>query len=109
MVYRLDCLESFTMEENDNDQPTRKRRRLCPHCNQMLAKTTYWEHQRRYCGASMNCGSKEDSSSDSEFELEYDACMENDLGHGDNHIITHDDELQNEQSENISDEGKYMR
>ena len=57
----------------------------------------------------MNCARKEDSSSDSEFELECDTYMENDLGHGDNHIIADDDELQNEQSENTSDEGTYMK
>ena len=32
-------------------EPKRKRRRLCQHCNQFLAKTTYWEHQRLYGSA----------------------------------------------------------
>ena len=59
------------MEEND--QPAKKRRRLCLCCNQWLARTTYWEHQKRYCGTSIDYvnTSMEDSSSDSEFELNY--------------------------------------
>lgn len=44
-----------------------KRRRLCLHCNQLLAKTTYWEHQRLYCG---NFKLDSESDSDSDFELD---------------------------------------
>ena len=45
----------------------KKRRRLCSHCNQLLAKTTYWEHQRLYCG---NSELDSESDSDSGFELD---------------------------------------
>jgi len=56
-----------------NVQESRKRRRLCLHCNQRLAKTTYYEHQKRFCGASFESRCSSDSESDfslvSEFEL----------------------------------------
>ena len=45
----------------------KKRRRLCSHCNQLLAKTTYWEHQRLNCG---NTKVDSESDSDSDFELD---------------------------------------
>ena len=92
------------MEEND--QPEKKRRRLCPHCNQMLAKTTYWEHQKRYGGTSSNyvIASMEGNSSDSEFELDNDTYMVNDFGL-DNHGISHGNELQNEHE---ADEGRDL-
>ena len=52
----------------------RKRRRLCEHCNQLLARTTYWEHQKRFKGvsserrAAVNTAERVVSeSSDSEF------------------------------------------
>ena len=34
---------------NSDPSPPKKRRRLCLHCNQFLAKTTYWEHQKLHC------------------------------------------------------------
>lgn len=45
----------------------KKQRRLCSHCNQLLAKITYWEHQRLYCG---NSKLNSESDSDSDFELD---------------------------------------
>lgn len=94
------------MEEND--QPAKKRRRLCLCCNQWLARTTYWEHQKRYCGTSIDYvnTTMEDSSSDSEFELNYGSYIENDLGFDDNHGIIHDNEPQREHSE--PDEGMLV-
>ena len=49
--------------------PPVKCRRLCEHCNQLLAKTTYWEHQRLYFD---NCSPEDDEHVyiDSDFELE---------------------------------------
>ena len=44
--------------------PPTKCRRLCEQCNQLLAKTTYWGHQRLYFGISVP---HDDSVSD--FEL----------------------------------------
>ena len=52
------------MAEQGDEQRSRKRRHLCQHCNQLLAKTTYWEHQK-ICKPS-NVTS--DSESDSDFE-----------------------------------------
>ena len=48
--------------------PPTKRRRLCKHCNQLLAKTMYWERQRLYFGNS--APDDDDDDSDSDFELE---------------------------------------
>ena len=95
------------MEGSGQPAKKRRRRRFCSHCNQMLAKTAYWEHQRRYCDTSVDYvnANKEYSDSDSEFELDY-AYMENDLVLDDNHSITHDDEMQNACSE--ADGGKYI-
>ena len=92
------------MEENN--QPTKKRRRLCPCCNQMLAKTTYWEHQRRYCSTSTDCvnANSEYSSSDSEFEVNYDVYMENQYLFDDNHTNnSHDNEPLDEYFESEAD------
>ena len=50
--------------------PPIKRRRLCEHCNQLLAKTTYWEHQRLYFGNSVTEDDDDHVHSDSDFELE---------------------------------------
>ena len=48
--------------------PPTKSRCLCKHCNQLLAKSTYWEHQRLYFGNSAPDDDNDDS--DSDFELE---------------------------------------
>ena len=53
----------------------KKRRRLCSHCNQLLAKTTYWEHQRLYCGNS-ELDSESDSDSDFELDEELDSALD---------------------------------
>jgi len=99
------CIGILKMEEGN--QPAKKRRRLCPCCNQMLAKTTYWEHQRRYHSTSTDCVNvnSEYSSSDSEFELNYDAYMENEYLFDDNYTNSHDNELQDENFESEADEG----
>ena len=61
------------MEVDGDGQTSRKCRRLCPCCNQLLAKTTFWEHQKRFCGVSVSAaGHSSDISTDSEsdFSLE---------------------------------------
>ena len=52
----------------------KKRRRLCSNCNQLLAKTTYWEHKRLYCGYS-KLDSESDSDSDFELDEELDSVL----------------------------------
>ena len=54
--------------------PPTKHRRLCKHCNQLLAKMTYWEHQRLYFGNS--APDDDDDDSDSDFELDSDSDFE---------------------------------
>ena len=56
----------------DDHRAPRKRRRLCPCCNQMLAKTTYWEHQKRFCGESAAGDRSDDTDGESDFSLESD-------------------------------------
>ena len=76
----------------------------------MLAKTTYWEHQRQYCSTSndrVNANS-EYNSSDSEFELTYDAYMENEYLFDDNHTDSHDNELLDKNFESEADEGTLI-
>lgn len=60
--------DDSSVPDRDILQPPKKRRRLCPYCNQWLAKTAYWEHQKFCVGNT----SFEWDSSDSElnFELE---------------------------------------
>ena len=49
--------------------PLVKCRRLCEHCNQLLVKMTYWEHQRLYFDNSVT-EDDEHVHIDSDFELE---------------------------------------
>ena len=75
----------------------------------MLAKTTYWEQQRRYCSTSTDCvnANSEYNLSDSEFELTYDAYMENEYLY-DNHTDSHDNELLDKNFESEADEGTLI-
>ena len=67
---------------NEDNSSTRKRladadgRVYCPHCEQSVAKRTYWLHKRQYYDLSMNTWLKDDDrveSSTSESEEYFDS------------------------------------
>ena len=57
--------------EIDNDHSARKRRRhFCPCCDRWLAKTTYYEHRKRFRG-SVHATSEDRVSSDIDAESDF--------------------------------------
>lgn len=69
MLFRFVCAIVVTIVYRD-DMETRKRRRLCSHFNQRLAKTTYWEHQKRFFGGHSSSGSESNFSIECDIESE---------------------------------------